>query len=391
MATWVDASEIVAGLIIQKRLNLNSIRPELFFGEYKTLIQRMKEGMTEPEDLIMSVGLSPFNAALDAAKTLNGAGEMADWIAILEQSAIGYSVGTQLEKLGRKFQSGDEVDWAKVKELLTKAQKGVTTDFVPLSEINEGKANFIETGWKALDTHLGGLPEVGMVIVGGNPGVGKTTWLVKLASCFANCHKNKKVAIFSIEMLREELAYRFKEIEKLDEETRSRIVIDDTPVTPEQAINRASTIDNLGLLITDFADLMIRGETSESAMAHIYRTYMIGAKELRCTNVLLSQLNRNYKGGLPRPFHLRYTSLAEALAWEILMLYNPNIDYFEEDDDANDALPIVDDHAYIIAWKMRGGFVKHLDDSPGAILLPFKGKLGWRNVDGKWFSLKKFS
>jgi len=29
--------------------------------------------------------------------------------------------------------------------------------------------------------------------------------------------------------------------------------------------------------------------------------------------------------------------------------------------------------AYIIAWKVRGGFRKHPDDSPGAILTPFKG------------------
>lgn len=391
MPGWCDVSEIVVGLILQNRLSINSVRPELFFGEYKNMVAAMKNGVTEPEDLIMKVGLSPFNAALDAAKTLNGAGEMADWIAILEQSAIGYEVGIKLEKLGRRFQSGSDVDWAKVEEYLNRAKRGIPTNFVPLSEIKGEKANFTPSGWKAIDTHLGGWPEVGMGIVGGNPGSGKTTWLTKAAACYARAHPNKKVGIFSIEMLSAELKYRFSEIEHLDDDVMSRIVVDDTPVTPEQAINKASTIDNLGLLITDFADLMIRGETSESAMAHIYRTYMIGAKELHCTNILLSQLNRNYKGGLPRPFHLRYTSLAEALAWMILMIYNPATDYFEDDDTANDALPIIDNSAYIIAWKVRGGFINHLDDNPGAILLPFRGNKGWANKEGKWFSLAKYS
>ena len=73
------------------------------------------------------------------------------------------------------------------------------------------------------------------------------------------------------------------------------------------------------------------------------------------------------------------------------MIYNPSTDFFEEDEDANDALPIIENSAYLVAWKVRGGFIKHLDDSPGAILLPFRGDKGWSNRDGKWFSLKKFS
>ena len=85
------------------------------------------------------------------------------------------------------------------------------------------------------DTHIGGFPEAGLIVIGGNPGVGKTTNMVKFAASFAKEHTNKVVAVCSIEMLLMEVAGRFREISKLPEDIEKRIHIDDTPVTPEQA------------------------------------------------------------------------------------------------------------------------------------------------------------
>jgi replicative DNA helicase len=391
MTTWQDASEVVAGLILENRLSINSVRPELFFGEYKNLVQHIKNGTTEPEDLILKSGLLPFNTALDAAKSLNGAGEMADWVALLEQSAVGYNVGRKLEKLGRNFQNGSDVDWGQVKELLAKSQNGISTDFVPLSEVTSGEVKFIPTGWLPFDTHIGGFPEAGLIVVGGNPGVGKTSTMVKFASKFVKEHKDKTVVIFSIEMLLKEIAGRFREITDLTKDMESRIMLDDVPVTPEQAINKASTIDNLGLIEIDFADLMIRGETNESSMAHIYRTLMIGAKQLHVPIALYSQLSYAYEGGIPRPRHIRYTSMAQALAWMLLMLYNPSNDFYAEREGVEKDLPIKEDRAYTIAWKIRGGFRKHRDASPGAIQIPFRGDKGWSDKAGRWYSLRKYS
>ena len=391
MTTWQDASEVVTGLILEKRLSINSVRPEQFFGEFRTLIQNIKDGITEPEDLILKSGLMPFNAALDAAKSLNGAGEVADWVAILEQSAVGYNVGRKLEKLGRNFQNGDDVDWGQVKSLLSKSQEGIHTDFMPLSEVEGGQVNFIPSGWRPFDTHIGGYPEAGLIVMAGNPGVGKTTNMIKLASKFAETHLDKKVAVFSIEMLLKELAGRFREVTNLDKSIEDRILLDDVPVSPEQAINKASTIDRLGLMIIDFADLMIKGDTTESAMAHIYRTLAIGAKQLRIPIILLAQLNRQYQGGIPRVRHIRYTSMAEALAWMIIMLYNPSNDFYADEDEAMEGLPIIEDRAYMVVWKVRGGFRKHKDDCPGAIQIPFRGDKGWSDKPGRWYSLKKYS
>lgn len=95
-------------------------------------------------------------------------------------------------------------------------------------------------------------------------------------------------------------------------------------------------------------------------------------------------------GGIPRPNDIRYTGLAEALGAMIIMLYNPSIDYFSEEDMENNSLTIREGTAYIVCWKVRAGFRMHRDDSPGAIQLQFRGDRGWRTNDaGRWFSLKK--
>ena len=78
----------------------------------------------------------------------------------------------------------------------------------------------------------------------------------------------------------------------------------------------------------------------------------------------------------------------------LLMLYNPATDWFSDEDakdkNGKEILVVREGYAYILAWKSRGGFRKHLNDSPGAIMLQFRGDRGWRtDSEGKWFSLKR--
>jgi len=383
---WQDASEIVCGKLWCGQLAINAVRHDLLFPPYDEIVKRIAKGDSK-EDIILSVGINPIQSSIDAVESLNGLGN-ADWLGILEQTAIAHDAGMRLEKFGKKLQKGDEVDWGTINFIADKAQNGTGGKFVPLSEIEGLEVPFKKTGFVAIDEHLGGLPEVGQVIVAAAPGSGKTTFMADLASCWAIEHPQEKVAIFTLEMMARELKMRFSEVMHLTKEQQSRILVNDDILTPEEVISYAATIENLGLVCIDFADLLISGETTESTMAHIYRSFMLGAKKLGCPIVLLSQLSRNYDGGIPRPNHIRYTGLAEALAWMILMLYNPNTDWFAEED--ADILPPVGGRAYILAWKVRGGFRLHKKDSPGAIQVNFKGDKGWRtNHPGNWFSLQK--
>jgi len=235
---WQDDSEIVAGLVLTNRLSCNAVRPDVFFGEYKNLIKLIKEGITEPEELTSRIGLSPIQTAIDASKQINGLSAM-DWPRILETSYAEYSAGTQLERIGKKLQKGETVDWSILNKISSKAQEGIGGDFIPLSEIEASEVPFIKSGWKVFDDHLTGIPKIGPIIVGGNPGVGKTTFMAQFAYRFAVEHPDKKVVIFSLEMILEEIAMRFRELQKIEKSVADRILLNDVPVTPEQVINKA--------------------------------------------------------------------------------------------------------------------------------------------------------
>jgi len=386
---WESSSEIVAGLVLESKLAPHSVNSALLFPPYDELVKRIQAGECR-EDLITKVGINPIQVAIDASKSLNGLSS-ANWIKILEETAINYDAGAKLERISKKLQKGENVDWSNVRFISERAQQNKGGNFTPLSEVQAGEIPFKKNGMKAIDDHLMGLPETGQVIVAAPPGTGKTTFMTGLASSWVKEHPTEKVAIFTLEMMAKEIKMRFGETSRLTKEQQSRILVNDEAfLTPEDIISKASTIENLGLVCVDFADLLVNGETTESSMAHIYRTFMLGAKHLGVPIVVLSQLNRNYTGGIPRPNNIRYTGLAEALAWMILMLYNPEQDWFKED--SEDILPVVEGRAYILAWKVRGGFRNHKDDSPGAIQLQYRGDKGWRtDHPGRWFSLKKDS
>lgn len=386
--TWSDSSEIVCGLVLKNRISVNSINASILMPPYDDVIRLIQIGETRPEVLVEKCGLNTIQTALEAEKNVNGTGEYANWITILEKAQIAASAAAQFRKWSSKLEEGKEIDWGKAKTLINSACTVDTSDMVPLSKIESGEVPFILTGWNALDEHLGGIPEVGVVLVAAPPGTGKTTFAAKLTSCYVKAHPDKCISFFSIEMILKEIATRLRETNKITSEEEERIILCETPVNAEEALSKASAYDNLGMIVIDFADLMITGETTESSMAQIYRDLMKGSKSLHVPIILLAQLSRNYQGGLPRPKDIRYTSLAEALSWMILMLYNPTTDFYAEAD--SEILPAVENAAYICAWKVRGGFRKHLNESPGAILTKFRGDRGWGDV-GKWYSLRKES
>jgi hypothetical protein len=384
---WSDSSEIAAGLVLEGRLSINAVRPELFIEPYNRIIKlKQKNPEISIEELISTIGFSPIDSATRAVHNMNGMGDR-NWVQILEQSALLYDAGAKMGKLAQRMQQGDTPDLTFVRSFLNDFDAGNTDTFQKFSDIQEEEVDFIPTGWEAFDKHIGGLPPIGMIILGGLPGVGKTTSLGRLIGSFLKTH-DKNVALFSLEMMAQELKKRLKPLMKLSDEQQNRLYVSEKSLSVSEIIGEASRIDDLGLVVVDFIDLAIDGEIDVGSTTLAYTQFAKAAKSLRCPIIVIVQLNDLV--GMPKPRNIRFSRLAWGLAWMVLMLYDPSVNWSNNSDD-DKVLPVVEGQAYIICWKVRGGFRTHENESPGAILIPFNGKQGWHPTQGQWFSLRKVS
>jgi hypothetical protein len=212
--------------------------------------------------------------------------------------------------------------------------------------------------------------------------------MTKFAAGFVREHPDKRVALFELEQESCEIRDRINKTENLSDEQLSRIVITDEPLGLEQILSKCAVIENLGVILIDYVDYLVRGETTEPVMSGIYRTSVLGSKQLHCPVVLYAQLS-GYEDGIPKPRHIRWTRLAHGLTWMLCMVYNPATDEHNFSSNEDEHLPATPNTSYMICWKVKGGFRKHLEDSPGAIAIPFRGDKGWHSTKGRWFSLKK--
>jgi len=389
MSTWLDTSERGTGLVIKRRIPLIAVRPDLFCPPYNKVIADMQSNKYSPEELYL-MHTQAYDTACLAAENINGSHNDLDWVDLLKKSKIIHETGQKLGRVAFKMQDGDwDGNVGTFREVINQLGDNRSGRML-LSDIEPSDIPFIETGWEAYDTELGGIPSVGLVIISGNPGVGKTSWVIKLVKSFVTKHRyeNKQVGFYSLEMIKPEIAMRFKEVGGKGKYT-TRIQINCDPMTVDEIINDASQIEDLGLIVIDFADLMIRGETTDASMGEIYTKCAIGAKQLNCPVILLSQYSRRYEGGIPRPYFIRYTSLAEILGWMIICLWNPHRSFYEKDAEALASFPLRTDEAAAFVWKIRGGFRQHPMDSPGAIIHQFSGKAGWSNF-GRWQQVKHY-
>lgn len=181
----------------------------------------------------------------------------------------------------------------------------------------------LATGLTDLDKRILGLNRGDLVLVASRPGMGKTSIALNIALHVA---KNAKmtVAIFSLEMAREQLAIRLlsnqslidsqklltgrlsnAEWERLGEAASivsdTHILIDDNPTLSVADMNsQCRRLDKLGLVVIDYLQLMqsagntrsYAGESRTQAVSDMSRMLKIMAKELNVPVICLSQLSR---------------------------------------------------------------------------------------------------
>ena len=220
----------------------------------------------------------------------------------------------------------------------------------------------LSTGLSAVDAKINGLNKSDLLLLAARPGMGKTSMALNVALSAAK-ESGKTVAIFSLEMSREQLVTRLIASEGLVENTRlvtgnlresdwqriaeaasslSRmdIRIDDNPLLTVADMNaKCRRLENLGLVVIDYLQLMTSaggkgysGENRQQAVADISRMLKIMAKELQVPVLCLSQLSRaNEKRDDKRPMlsDLRESGAIEQDADIVLFLYRD--DYYNSD------------------------------------------------------------
>jgi len=235
--------------------------------------------------------------------------------------------------------------------------------FDHLTELSQSDSAIpgLSTGLRDLDSKSNGLNKSDLMLIAARPAMGKTTFALNVALNVAKKY-NKTVALFNLEMSREQLAMRLLSIEsfvelqklvtgKLSEEEWSKlsmaatalsqtdIRIDDNPsITVAEMNAKCRRLDNLGLVVIDYLQLMNGsgyGKSSENrvtVVGEISRSLKIMAKELNVPVVCLSQLSRAVEGRTDkRPIlsDLRESGAIEQDADEVMFLYRD--EYYNPD------------------------------------------------------------
>ena len=230
----------------------------------------------------------------------------------------------------------------------------------------------LSTGLHDLDHLLaGGFRPGQLVVVGARPGAGKSLLLGGFA-LHAAINEGTTVHFASLEMGREELMDRFlasqaqislraltgrsldergwsRLSKHLDAITNSRLHVDDTPTQTVAAISAAAKPQRPALVLVDYLQLLAptgKQMNREQEVAALSRSLKLLARDLDCTVVAASQLNRESdkrQDRKPRLSDLRESGAIEADADLVLLLDRDD----QDDTEGTDA-------ALIVA-KQRGG------------------------------------
>jgi len=216
----------------------------------------------------------------------------------------------------------------------------------------------LSTGYYALDDLTCGLQNGEMIILAGRPSMGKTSLALNIAEYLGAVEKTP-VAIFSLEMSRQQLAERFmcsnseidsqkirkgmlstEDMEKLKSVCgdlyEAPIYVDDTsllsPLELRAKARRLKNLHDIRCIIVDYLQLMYAGikvESRQQEITTISRYLKALAGELNIPIMVLSQLNRAPEGRedhRPRMSDLRESGSIEQDADVVMMLHRE--DYY---------------------------------------------------------------
>ncbi len=277
------------------------------------------------------------------------------------------------------------------KRVFNLVQKRNTGEFVPIRQVvmnamekiekaskNKGAVTGIPTGFLDLDARTAGMQPSDLILIAARPSMGKTAFVLNIAQHVA-FKQNMTVAIFSLEMSKEQLVNRMFSLEsKVDAQdlrtgqlseadwekliesagtiAQSNLIIDDTPgisIAEMRSKCRKYKMDHdLKLIIIDYLQLMSgsgKSDSRQQEISDISRSLKALARELSVPVIALSQLSRAVE---QRPDHrpmlsdLRESGAIEQDADVVMFIYRD--DYYNHETEKKNV-------AEIIVAKQRNG------------------------------------
>jgi len=251
-----------------------------------------------------------------------------------------------------------------------------------------GRLPHVDTGFPALDELLGGMQRSDMVILAARPSLGKSSLALGIARNAA-LEQGAQVAVFSLEMSKEQLVQRLLSMEAEVDSKRVRlrqytpsqekrvmdatgklsglpIYIDDSPalrvVEMRSKARRLHYERGIDLIIVDYLQLIRgdgRSENKVQEISDISRSLKALAREIECPVLAVSQLSRAVES---RPSHvpmlsdLRESGSIEQDADVVMFIYRDEVYIKKEDwDRINPEKPYPEGIANLIVAKHRNG------------------------------------
>jgi replicative DNA helicase len=275
-----------------------------------------------------------------------------------------------------------EISENKIRPAFSPFKEVIKDSIRTIEKLYERKAlvTGVPTGFEKFDDLTSGLQKSDLIIIAGRPSMGKTAFALNIAR-YAALDEAVPVAVFSLEMSKEQLAIRMlsseakvdsqrirrgflgetdwpKLIDAANKLSESFIYIDDTPaisVLEMKAKARRLTSEvGLGLIIIDYLQLM-RGssfrDSREQEISEISRSLKALAKELNVPVIAISQLNRKVEDRTnrrPQMADLRESGAIEQDADVIAFIYRDEV-YNKSEDNPEKGM------AEVIIGKQRNG------------------------------------
>ena len=348
-----------------------------------TLHNKLSEMDVPPEATTMEFISSLINADSVSSSAVSYARSISDKATLRRLIRINEEISTDCYTGKTPLQ--DILDDTE-KRVFNLIQSRSTSEFVPIRDIvsntmdqietaarTKGGITGIPTGFTDLDNKLMGLQPSDLILVAARPSMGKTAFVLNIAEYVA-LRQNKSVAIFSLEMPKEQLVKRLIAMNsRVDSQNlrsgqlsksdwheiiqsagaigASKLIIDDTSgITVSELRSKARKFKlehNIDVIMIDYLQLMTvstqsKADSRQQEISEISRALKGIARDLKVPVIALSQLSRQVESRAdhrPMLSDLRESGAIEQDADVVMFIYRD--DYYHEDSEKKGVSEII--------------------------------------------------